>query len=148
MADPLATAEANANASMAAAEASGSPEADQAAIDALAAQEKAIKDREAKLAQNMQTSQTVRDTLAKQAKKALSPAGPKIVNLDEENAAKVSGSPENVQKYFFGEIGLLTFPDKSTYHIRSHHATVTDPALIDKINALSAKNPSLKIFKE
>lgn len=71
-----------------------------------------------------------------------------IVELDEMIQAE-SLSPEQQQqgvRFFFGEIGVLTFPDKSTYHIKGHNAFITDPVLIENIKAHAALYPTSKIF--
>jgi hypothetical protein len=72
-----------------------------------------------------------------------------IVNLDDE-IAKESAPPEqqaNGVHFWFGHVGMLKFPDKSEYHIRSNRAFITDPELLAKLNE-AAKNPANKIFPQ
>lgn len=71
-----------------------------------------------------------------------------IVELEDVIQAE-SLSPEQHQqgvRFFFGEIGLLTFPDKTTYHVRGHNAFITDPVLIENIKAHAESHPTSKIF--
>lgn len=72
-----------------------------------------------------------------------------IVNLDDE-ITKESAPVEQQQNgvyFWFGHVGLLKFPDKSEYHVRSNRVFVTDPVLIANLTEL-AKNPSHKIFPQ
>lgn len=70
-----------------------------------------------------------------------------IVNLDEQFQSQFAPPGQAGQGFFFGDINVLKFPDGSTYHIQKAHATIYDPALIEKLTAAS-KNPALKIFLE
>lgn len=82
------------------------------------------------------------------AKKAFGPVP--IVELDEVIASE-SLTPEelgNQVTFWIGELGVLTFPDKTTYHARDHRVTTGDPELIAKLEAMSASNPTAKIFKQ
>jgi hypothetical protein len=82
------------------------------------------------------------------AKKAFAPAPVEVVDLDDVIAAEAL-SPEQQQagvKFWFGEIGILTFPDKTTYHVRGHNAFITDPQLIENLKAFSLANPNAKVF--
>lgn len=71
-----------------------------------------------------------------------------VVELDDVIQAETL-SPEQQQagvRFWFGEIGVLTFPDKTTYHIRGHNAFITDPELIEKLKAHAERVPTAKIF--
>lgn len=70
----------------------------------------------------------------------------KVVEIDD--AEQMQSVPEGVgQSFWFGEIGLLKFPDKTEYHINQRRAFITDPKLIANLTEAS-KNESLKIFLE
>lgn len=70
----------------------------------------------------------------------------KVVDLEEELKADPL-NPDGTS-FFFGEIGLLKFADKTEYHIQGHRAKITDPKLIANIKEAAAKNPALKIFQD
>ncbi len=81
-------------------------------------------------------------------RKTQQPEPIKIVELDDVIQSQTL-SPEQQKdgiKFFFGEIGVLTFPDKSTYHVRSHTAFITDPLVIHNIKTFAESNPGQKIF--
>lgn len=77
----------------------------------------------------------------------------KIVDLEETIKADPS-IPEDGVSFFFGEIGVLKFPDEKgpgtggEYHVRAHRAHITDPKLIEKIRAFAIKNPTHKVFED
>lgn len=54
---------------------------------------------------------------------------------------------ENGVRFWFGEIGLIHFPDKTTYAANKRREFITDPELIEKLTKAS-QNPSHKIFIE
>lgn len=142
--DPLAAAEANANAAMASAESSSSPEADQTALTALSAQEAALKAKEDSLRASMQTAVAIRDAQAKKnPKKPLA-----MANINEE--AITQADPSNPgQKFFFGSVGVIKFGDKTSFHVSRTHMTVHNPTVIANLIEASKlpKNPN-RIFLE
>ncbi len=71
-----------------------------------------------------------------------------IVELEDVIQAESLSPAEQQQgvRFFFGEIGLLTFPDKTTYHIKGRNAFVTDPQVIENLKAYAEANPTAKIF--
>lgn len=68
---------------------------------------------------------------------------PKIVDLEEELKADPK-APEG-HSFFFGEVGLLKFPDGTSYHIRKNRDVIKDEKLVENLLE-AAKNPALKIF--
>jgi hypothetical protein len=150
--DPLAAAEAVANASMAAAEGNAPADleaADQAALTALTAQESELRAGEEKLRAKMQSAAAVREALKRQAAKTTAPRKPlAVVNLDEQAQAQAQAGNEGPgQKFFFGSIDRLKFADGTTFHIRSAHMTVFNPVVIENLKKAS-ENKALKIFLE
>lgn len=71
-----------------------------------------------------------------------------VVELDDVIQAEslTPAQRQHGQSFWFGEIALLTFPDKTTYHIRGRNAFITDPQLIENLKAHAASNPTAKIF--
>ncbi len=119
-------------------DANGTPEIDEDAA------QKIINDLNAKKAQEASQQQAANEAF----RKTQQPEPIKIVELDDVIQSQTL-SPEQQKdgvKFFFGEIGVLTFPDKSTYHVRSHTAFITDPLVIHNIKTFAESNPGQKIF--
>lgn len=72
-----------------------------------------------------------------------------IVDLDAaiEQESLTPEQAENGVNFWFGEVGLIQFPDKTTYAANKRRAFITDPVLIEKLKKAS-ENPSHKIFIE
>ncbi len=88
----------------------------------------------------MQTGGPQPEELPKNEPKA---KGPKIVDLEEQqqaDAAKTEG-----HSFFFGDIGVIKFPDGTSYHVKANRALITDPKVVENLLE-AAKNPFLKIF--
>jgi hypothetical protein len=77
------------------------------------------------------------------------PTATPIVNLDDEIARETA--PVELQKngvnFWFGHVGVVKFPDKTEYHVKSNRAFITDPTLIANLTE-AAKNPASKIFPQ
>lgn len=69
-----------------------------------------------------------------------------VVDLDTAIAAE-NTPPQSGQAFWFGEVGLIHFPDKTKFHATRKHDFITDPELIEKLKK-AAENPSNKIFIE
>lgn len=72
-----------------------------------------------------------------------------IVNLDDELARESAPieQQQNGVNFWIGHVGLLKFPDKTEYHVRTNHIFVTDPTLIANLQE-AAKNPASRIFQQ
>jgi hypothetical protein len=106
------------------------------------------------------TQQILQEIAAKEAEKA------RIQREADEAARKAFGKPVEIVelddviqaesltpvqqrdgiRFWFGEIGVLTFPDKSTYHITQHSVFITDTDLIAKLKEYAERVPTAKIF--
>lgn len=70
----------------------------------------------------------------------------RIVDLEDEVQAQAKPD-EKGTRFWFGEVQVLKFPDKTEYHITKKRATISDPKLVEKLLEAS-KNPTNKIFIE
>lgn len=70
----------------------------------------------------------------------------RIVDLEDEVQAQAQPD-EKGTRFWFGEVQVLKFPDKSEYHITRKRAMISDPVLVAKLIEAS-KNPTNKIFIE
>jgi len=74
-----------------------------------------------------------------------SPKPMKIVDLEDAAKPAKKGGPKGTS-FFCGEVGLITFEDKTTYHVKHRHFEVSDPDLVAKLKKLAEENPSQKLF--
>lgn len=70
---------------------------------------------------------------------------PKIVDLDDQVKAEVSGiPPEQGTRFFFGEIGEIKLQDGTKFLAKRRRETITDSDLAKKIEAV-AKNYKISV---
>lgn len=75
--------------------------------------------------------------------------GKPVEVADIEEAELVATQPELAatgKKFFFAHVGVIKLNDKGDiYHVKNHHAFITDPALVARLTELS-QIPSNQIF--
>lgn len=86
--------------------------------------------------------------VADEAARKAFPKPVKVVELEDVIQAESLTSEQQQAgvKFWFGELGVITFQDKTTFHAKRHTDFITDPDLIEKIKAFAAQYPTAKIF--
>lgn len=108
-------------------------------------------DRTAEILKELADQQAEKARIQQIADEAARKAFPKpvpIVDLEDVIQSEAL-TPEQQQagvKFWFGELGVITFPDKSTFHAKQKTQFITEPDLIEKIKAFAEKYPTAKIF--
>jgi len=72
-----------------------------------------------------------------------------VIDIEEAVAFESLSETQKLSgvSFFFGEIGMIQFPDGSQHFAGKHREFVTDPELIEKLTE-AAKKPRSKIFPE
>lgn len=97
---------------------------------------------------NQQAEKARIQQIADEAARKAFPKRVEVVDLEDVIQSE-SLTPSEQQagvKFWFGELGMLNFPDRSTFHAKQKTQFITDPALIEKIKAFAEKYPTAKIF--